>query len=202
MSVFTFFRPVLHALSDGPIIRKSIAIVLQVLSVLGVLSGIYTVIEILKASFRLPTEGTIGGLILAIVVAVAVLAIVQVLLCRAQDVVSLETSPFTVIPICSILLRACGETYAILGVAVGLGGCLFIWLSGIHPFFILGAMAGLFPQVSFGNSFLGGVVFLLSLLLLSFFGLLLFYFLAESVIVMVDIAKSMRTVVRQTESGH
>ena len=201
MSPLTFFRPVLQALSDGPIIRKSIATALQILSVLCVLSGIYTVIEILKASFRLPTEATIGGLILAIVFAAAVLAVVQVLLCRAQDVLSLEASPFTVIPICSILLRASGEVYAVLGVAVGVGGCMFIWLSGIHPFAILGAMAGLFPQVAFGNTFFGGIAFLLSLVLLSFFGLLVFYFVAESIVVMVDIAKNVRAVVKQTATA-
>ena len=75
---------------------------------------------------------------------------------------------------------------------------MFIWLSGIHPFAILGAMAGLFPQVGFGNTFFGGIAFLLSLVLLSFFGLLVFYFVAESIVVMVDIAKNVRTVAKQT----
>ena len=65
-------------------IRTSIALALRAFSVLILLAGIYGLIEILKASFRLPTEGTIGGLMLAIVFSAAVLAVMQILLCRAD----------------------------------------------------------------------------------------------------------------------
>ena len=54
-----------------------------------------------------------------------------------------------------------------------------------------------------GGTFLSGFMFLLNLALLSFFGLLLVYFLAESVVVLADIAKNTRTVAKQmTAASH
>ena len=78
---------------------------------------------------------------------------------------------------------------------------MFIWLSGINPVYLLGTVSGLFPVTAAGGTFFSGFMFLLNLVLLSFFGLLLAYFLAESVVVRVDIAKNMRTVAKQNGHG-
>jgi len=51
--------------------------------------------------------------------------------------------------------------------------------------------------VSWEPSFLGGVTFLLHLSLTAVFALLLFYFLAESSAVLVDIARHIRLLVKQ-----
>jgi hypothetical protein len=192
MSPFHRFRLVLEALDDGRVIRTSVARVLRGLAVLFLLGGVYLLVEILKTSFRLSTEGTIGGLVLATVFAAAVLGVVQIVFYRAREINEPERAPFVVIPICSILFRALGEIYATLGIAIAVGGCFYIWFSKLNPFALLGPMHRLFPSISPEATFLGGVLFLLNLGLLSFFGLLGFYFLAESVVVMVEIAKNTR----------
>ena len=56
---------------------------------------------------------------------------------------------------------------------------MFIWLSGISPVYLLGTVSGLFPVTAAGSTFFSGFMFLLNLVLLSFFGLLLAYFRAE-----------------------
>lgn len=198
MSPFYFLRPILEALNDGKLIRTSMALILQVIGVVSLLAGAYVLVEMLKISFRLQTEGTIGGLILAILFVAAVLGMVQVLFYRAANIRELDDSPYTVIPICSILLRALGEIYALFGVAVGVGGCIFIWLSGSNPFFLLPGIGGMFPVVAADRTFLGGLLFLLNFGLVSFAGVIAFYFLAESIVVMVDIAKNTRS--KQTAS--
>jgi hypothetical protein len=196
MSKF-FFYPVLQALNDGKIIRKSVAVGLQVLAVLSVLGGAYLLIEILKIAFQLPNEGTIGGLLFAIIFLAAILAIGQVFWYRASSVHELGESPFTVIPIVSILFRTIGEVYATLGFAVGVGGCLFIWFAKNNPFWLLRGLGGILPSASPETSFMGGVSFLVYLTLASFVALIVFYFLAESSVVLVDVAKHVRMLVRQ-----
>lgn len=197
MWLIRFFRPVLEALDHGDVIRTSVVLALRIFGVLAVLGGLYLLVEILKISFRLPTQGTTGGLLFAVIFVAAILAQFQIYFYRAESVRNLGESPFTVIPIFSILFRTLGEIYATLGVAVGVGGCLFIWLSGISPLRLLPGAGEIFPSVSGGGTFLDGLVFLLWLSVLSFLSLVVFYFLAEAILVVLDIARNIRLLVKQ-----
>ena len=192
-----FFYPVLRALNDGRIIRKSMVMALRVLSILSVLGGAYLFIEILKIAFQLPNEGTIGGLLFAIIFAATVLSIGQIFWYRAGSIGDLGDSPFTVIPIVSILFKTAGEVYATLGATVGVGGCLFIWFAKGNPFWLLRGLGGFLPSVSPDTTFLGGLLFLVYLAVTSFFILIVFYFLAESSVVLVDVARHVRLLVTQ-----
>ena len=200
MSKF-FFYPVLDALGDGRIIRKGVSTALQVLAVLDLLGGAYLLVEILKAAFQMPTDGTIGGLLFAVIFLGTVLAIAQILWYRAASVRNLGDSPFTVIPVVAVLLRTAGEVYATAGVSVGVGGCLFLWLAKGNPMGLLQGLGGVLPSASADASFLGGIMFLLYLSVASFFMLIVFYFLAESIVVTVDIARHVRQLVRQGAPG-
>jgi hypothetical protein len=196
MSPLNFFHPVLRALEDGKVIRKAIALALQVSGILALVAGLFLVIQVLKFSFNIQSaEGTIGGLFLGAVLVISVACVAQIFFYRAASVRALGESPFTVIPIFSILLRTLGETYATVGVSLGVGGCLFIWLAGISPLQMLGAMGGLLPSFSAEANFLGGISFLLYLTLFSLFFLIVLYFLAESVVVIADIARNVRLLV-------
>ncbi len=198
MSKF-FFYPVLEALSDGRVIRKSVAITLEALGVLSVLGGVYLLIEMLKTAFQLPAEGTIGGLLFAIIFLATILSIGQIFWYRAGSTREIKDSQFTVIPIVSTLFRTAGEVYATLSAGVAAGGCLFIWFAGTSPFGLLRELGGILPSASAETTFTGGVLFLLSLSVVSFFVLTLSYFLAESSVVLVDVARHVRLLVRQGE---
>jgi len=190
-------RKVLEAVERGVVIRAAVAVALRVLAVLFVIGGILLLIQLLKFSFNLPTaQGTAGGLILTLLLLGAIAASCQVLLYRAESVSALGESPFTVIPIVSILLRAMGELYAVAGIAVGVGGCLFVWFSGESPLGMLGGIAPFLPSVPAGGTFLDGVVLLAWAGLGSFALLLIFYFLAEAIVVMADIARNVRPLVK------
>ena len=143
-----FFHPILDALDRGDVIRTAVVFVLRALGVLTVLAGLYLLVEILKLSFQLPAQGTIGGLLFAIIFVAAIASLTQILFYRAESVRNLGESAFTVIPIFSILFRTMGETYATSGVAIGVGGCLFIWLSGLNPAQMLPGAGQLLPAVA------------------------------------------------------
>ncbi len=198
MTIFQVFRPVLDALNDGKVVRSIIALGLKVLSVLSVIGGVYFLVNVLKASFDMPAEGIIGGLVLALLLLAAFLIIGQLLSYRANDVRGLRDSAFTVIPICAILFRAFGEVYSTLGMALGIGGCLFMWLTKSNPLYLLGEMTRFFPGVVPEETFLGGIFFFVYFTLMSFIVFVVSYFVAESIIVMADAAKGIRQLTRHS----
>jgi len=195
LGVLAVTRTILRSLSEGKVIRSSMAAVLVVVAGLTLVGGLFVLIEILKFSFQLPSAaGTAGGLALALLVTAALFADSQIFLFRAQSIRELEDSPSTVIPILSILLRAVGEAYAVCALAVGVGGCLFIWLSGMNPASMLAEFAGVIPGMpAAGGTFLDGLIFLGTLALGGLISLVLFYALAEMVVVVVDIAVNIRS---------
>jgi len=198
MSPLLMIRPVLEALNDGKVVRRAVAITLRVVAGLTALGSIFLIIEGLKLSFDMPTEGTVGGLLLVVIFAASIFAVLQILFYRAGTIEGLGDSPFTVIPIVSVLLRAIGEIYAALSAAVSAGGCLFIWLAKADPLWLLGGLGAFLPTMSVEGTFLGGLLFLLYFLFLGFALLILFYFLAESTVVLADIARNIRQLVQQT----
>ena len=192
---------VLQTLSDGKIIRKGVAMALQILGVVVLVGGAYLLIEILKAALQLPTDATVGGLLFAGIFLATVLSIARMTWYRAATVRELGDTPFCVIPIVSILLRTIGEAYAALGVAVGFGGCLFLWFAKTNPLGLLQGLGAILPSTSVEVSFMGGISFLLYSTVISFFGLIFFYFLSESVVVLVDVVRHGRLLVRQGAPG-
>jgi hypothetical protein len=145
-----------------------------------------------------PTEAIIGGLLFGLIFFVAILAIGQIFWYRADCVSALEESQYTVIPIVSILFRAAGEVYATLGASMAVGGCLFIWMARAYPNLLFRGLPDVMPSFSPNLTFLGGLSFLGYVGVVSFLVLIFFYFLAESVVVMVDMASQIRLLVRHT----
>jgi zinc-ribbon domain len=201
-SGFGVLRPtttILSALSQGKVIRNSISIVLQLGAALVLLGALLAMVQILKLSFQLQSAAaTFGGVLFAILLAAALFGVSQVYLFRAQSVRELKDSPFTVIPIVSILFRAAGETYAIIAIGGGIGGCLFTWLSGSSPASLvpnLGPYAPNLAGAETGNGvFLDGLLFFAGLAVMAFISLVMAYALAEIVVVIVDIALNVRKI--------
>ncbi len=192
----------LKAMEDGRVIRKAVAVGLRVMAALVALLGVYVLVKILTASFQSLTtedrtmgEVAMGGLIFGALWVATVACVVQILRYRAASVAALGDSPFTVIPIVSILLRTAGEIYGALGLGVGIGGCVFMWLAGSNPLDMLGPVAELLPSGGRQMTFWGGILFLVTLTLTSVLVIAFSYFVAESVLVVVDIARNVRLLV-------
>jgi heme/copper-type cytochrome/quinol oxidase subunit 3 len=193
--VISPFRRALSALEAGRIIRVAVALLLRIESVLALVLGVYVVVQTLKLGFSLPTPGTIGSIMAAILLGGAFFAVCQILLYRAASAGRLGESPFTVIPIFSILFRATGEIYATLLATAGIAGCVFTWSSGISPDELVGPFMPPL-EIPAENTFLLGLFFMIVSVLAAFGILILFYFLAEAVIIIADIAKNIRSLVK------
>ena len=192
MTKSRFFRPMFDALDDGKVIRSSIALAMKILAVLSIVGGVYLLVDVLKGSFDMPTEGTIGGIILALFLAASIAIVAQMLFHRANNIHDLDNGPFMVIPICSILIRMFGEIYLAFGMATAVGGCIFIWLAKSDPIYLYGEVARYLPTMIPQMTFLGGIFFMGYFALMSLIVFIVSYFLAEAILVMADAARNLR----------
>jgi hypothetical protein len=189
-----FFYPVLDTLNDGGIIRKSVAVALRVLGVLLALAGLVLVMKILKYSFQpdTTTEATLGGMLFSVVLVAAFACVFEIHFYRARSVSQLGESPFPVLQVVSVLSRLAGEVYATLLVAVGVGGCVFLWLAKLNPLSLFGAMGAGFPPVSPEAGFVGGALLLVEMCLFALAVLVVSYMAAEGILLAADVARNVR----------
>lgn len=195
-----FYYPVLRALSDGRVIRRLVVWGLKIGAVSWVLTGLVALIAIIKLSMQLPAIATVGGVLFAVIVLATTLCIGQVYWYRAASVEELKSATFTVIPIVSILFRMAGETYGTAGIGIGVGACLFMWLSSSNPAFLLGPFGTLVPSMPVDSAFLGGLVILIYAVVVSFLFLVFMYFLAELTVLLADMAMSLQRLVKKDEA--
>jgi len=196
--VMPVFRLTMGALEKGRIIRAAVALALRIIGGFALLTGVYLVIETLKLAFNLPTTATIGGILAAALLGAATFAVFQILFYRADSISRLGESAFTVMPIFSLLFRAWGETYAAFVATLGVAGCLFTWFSGMNPAALMGAYVPVPfpPSIPMESNFVVGLIFLIVTALMAFAVLIFFYFLAEAVIVIADIARNVGLLVK------
>ena len=197
-------RPFLQPLEDGKVLRTLIALFLRIVGVCAVLGVLFLDLELVKTAFQTQsTQLTIAFLLVAALSLVAGVATFFIYFYRAASIASLGDSPFTVIPIVSLLCRAAGEVYAVAVTVLGIASCFFVWLTGQN-------LRGAFGQLSINpflnelelssGPFIGGLVTLLFALLGGFAALFFSYFLAEFVVVIADIAINVRVLAqRQTQ---
>src|ERR1035441_3866923 len=129
MKIFSILDPFFHALSDGKLIRLTVAWVLRILAIFAALTGVLGFITIIGFSLR-ATEGgmttrTAGILLGCLLLAVLILAwgylSAGILVFRAKSVEELGDSHFTVLSILSLLFRLNGELMFVMYTLLGVG---------------------------------------------------------------------------------
>jgi hypothetical protein len=198
MSNFLFFG-VLRALAKGSAIRGLMTFLLRALSIVTLVLGAYFLYLILANGFRegMPTELVILALLTILIFAATIVAAAQIFWFRSNSAHDIPEGPFIAIPVFAVFVRAIGEVYACVIVALGLVGCFGIWIAkgeGRPPMKLPGF--DLPNPTLFENSFFQGLLVLVLVLLAAVVYLLLFYFFAEAIVVTVDIAVNVRMLVR------
>lgn len=199
--MFAFLEPFFRTLNDGKILRLTAAWVLRVLAVLLAMAGLLVAIFFVRLGIRsgdnslgVHAAGVLFGALLFALIGLA-WGYLQAGICfyRARSIDELEDSQFTVLSILSLMFRLIGEQFFVTYSLLGVGGCLFVWLTDSSPLAALGMLAQELPFASNSSSgFLGGIELAVLMLLVAFVGLILFYALAESTVVLVEIAVNTR----------
>jgi hypothetical protein len=192
---YLFMRPVLEAIAKGRFFRAVVAGVWRVGAVLLGIGGFFLWIVTWKLVFSLEGGGIIGGVFYQLFFLVALYMVIHTQWIRAGDVDALPDSEFTVIPIFSIALRCTGEIYAIIVTLLGIGGFFLLTFAGAAAGSILPRDLPFPFDMALGAG--GGVVSGLILMGVAFVAaigvLMLFYFLAEALVVLVQIARDTRS---------
>ena len=190
MGNYLFMKPVLQLISVGHFFRKAFAIFLQILAVVIAIAGLVGWITVWKSVAGQDFSLILGIIIFQLFFVVAVYMVVHTMFIRAGDISALPDADYTVIPIVSISLKLCGEIYACFSTVVAISGGILIWFIGGNAFYFIRKSSLFMPGFGYGSDFLGGLMFIVGGWLVAFLVLVIFYFFAETVVVITDIAKN------------
>jgi hypothetical protein len=186
MEKFFFMRPLLDRLAQARFFCRMVAIVLRVVAALFVLFSLTTFFKAGKIIFDLPTNGILGGVLFEIFFVVAVYAVAHVLLIRARDIDRLQPGEFYALSIGPILIKLLGEAYASFVSFTAIGGGLFVWFTSMKLDKLLNPIVRmLFPSTRDDPSFMGGIEFMFSGVLVAIAAVVVCYILAEALALLV-----------------
>lgn len=201
MNLFAFLNPFFTALSDGKLIRLTVAWVLRFLAVLMALIGLFWFIAFVRFGFK-AVDGGMEGRAVGVLIGFLLFALfglvwgylaAGIFVFRARSITELGDSHFTVLSILSLLFRLNGELAFVSYTLLGVGGCLFVWFTNFSPFSELGMLSDRIPfSESTSSGFMGGIELAILFLLIAFVCIVFFYALAELSVVLVEIALNTR----------
>lgn len=178
---YLFMRPVLNLLEQERFLRRAVAVALKVGAALIILFSLALFFSAGRLLFDLPPNGILGAVLFEVFFVLAVYAAVHVLLIRARDIERLAAGDFVALRLAPILLRALAEAYAGFVSLVAIGTGFFVWFTNLSVDKVLyPAVRSLFPSMRENASFMGGIEFMLSGILVAVGVLLLAYVLAEA----------------------
>jgi hypothetical protein len=191
--------PILRALGEGKTIRKIATLIMQAFAAVFALLAVYAVVNKIRDMSGAPTEVIIVSILAMILLPAMCLVVAQIFWLRAGNTRDLPETPYTLLPIASIFMRAGGEAYAAVYAIIGLLGCLCQWIAKGNPY--EASAPSFIPVMTDANPFLAGLLFLLRCSLGSGLALLTGYFLAEGILFFVDLLVHTRMIAGQSTSA-
>jgi hypothetical protein len=181
MEKYFFIRAFINLLGQPRFFSRMIAVIIRVGTALIVLFSIPTFFQAGKLTFELSANKMLGGILFEIFFVVAVYAAVHVLLIRARDVDDLPAKEFYALPLGGVLIKMIGEVYASYVALVAVGGGIFVWFTAKKLGTILNpTILWLFPVAHDDATFIGGIGFMISGVLVAIAVLIVSYMLAEA----------------------
>ena len=180
MNKLLFIGPLLALLARGDFFVRALAMALRVLAALTVLFSLTTFFHAGRLLFELPVHAILGGVFFEVFLVLAVYAAVHVLLIRSRHIESLGEGDHAALRAAPLLFRLGGELYAAFVGLMAIGGGIFVWFTGMSQNKMLNSfLHALFPTVRDNPTFMSGLEFMLSGLLMSVAVLVVTYLLAD-----------------------
>lgn len=181
-------EPFVESLSKGPFFRKILALAMRIAAVLMVFVGLYVVLGMIGTTIMaIRTDAARAlGTLMAMVLAIAVFfLVVKILLFRARSILILGDGDYPVLQMSALLLRTSSEVLALIFAGAGLISGIMHWFGGAY-FPIPGLWDSFFLPGA--PSFVLGLGMILSGLFQAVTVLIVFYLLAELLLLFRNIA--------------
>ncbi|TFH41942.1 MAG: hypothetical protein E4G96_04480 [Chrysiogenales bacterium] len=190
MDKFLFMKPVLRLISDGNFFKNVFAWFLKILGILTAAGFLGVSYQMWKGAGDAPGRMIAGMIIIQLFIIVLGYIIVHLFFIRSSDVDSLpDAGDYKVIPLVVIASKLFGEILAAFFSVLGIAGGLAVWIGGpmlggvLRQIPMLGGMSG-------GHVAIAGITMIIMGALYGYLFLMLFYFLAEQIGVLVDISRN------------
>lgn len=187
---YFFMSTLLRRLGQPDFFCRLIAVALRVAAALVVLLSLTIVFKVGKITFELAHDRVLGGILFELFFVLGVYAAVHALLIRARDIEAVTGLESYSISVLVLLLRLLGEAYCAFVVLMSIGGGLFVWFTNQSLGGALGPLVrALFPTVG-DDSFLGGIEFMASGMLIGLGGLIVAYAASQALALLVRPARN------------
>jgi hypothetical protein len=178
---YFFMGPLLERLGQPEFFSRLISIALRATAALIVLLSLTIVFKVGKITFDLTHDKVLGGILFEVFFALAVYAAVHAILIRARDIRAVKNGDAYSISVLILLLKLLGEAYCVFIGLTAIGSGLFVWFTGQNLANVLGPLLrALFPGVTDESSFMGGIEFMASGLLIGLAALVVAYAAAQA----------------------
>jgi hypothetical protein len=159
-SRYFFMRALLDRLTQPVFFGRIIAVALRVVAALIGLFSLTVFFKVGKLTFELPAEHAVGGVLFEVFFVLAVVAAIQVLLLRANNIEEPKGGDTYAIATISLLLKLVGEMYCAFVALVAIGGGLFVWFTNQGLERVLGPVKAIVSEFGGDPTFMGGIQFM------------------------------------------
>jgi len=196
MGSLLFVPGMLRTIGRGDLFRSIVSIVLYVVALLVAILSLVGLVGAAGLAFEL--HGAAVGLFFGVILLVASYAAVHTIWIRAGTVRDGPGGDYVVTPIAAVLMRLLGELYAVFAGILSVGGALLA-LFGVRLARLTSDFAIGIPGSGSGTGIAGAAMILAWGWVSAFVALIVAYFVAESILVLADIAGSVKATRRIAE---
>lgn len=183
MRKIKIFDKSINSLESGKFFKVLYSIMFKVIAVLFALSSIFTIINSWKLTKYLNTTGFIGLILAELVMVIGVIIIIIIVWKRANELIDIRESRYTILAIVSHLFKSIGEVGLIFVNISSISSAITIWFAVGYLNDILDKLIKRFPLAAYlkyisDSGIAAGVLLIIGSFFYSLFVLILFYFWA------------------------
>lgn len=173
---YFFMAPLIEKFGQPEFFCRIMAMALRVTAALIVLLSLTIIFKVGKVTFELPHDRVLGGILFEVCFVLAVYCAVHAFVLRARDIELIKGGDSYSISVLVTLLKLLGEAYCAFVGLMSIGGGLFVWFTNRSLGNVLGPLVrALFPVVGEDSTFMSGIEFMASGLLISLGALVVAY---------------------------
>ena len=182
MEKFLFIKVVLDKLSKEDFFKKTLALFIRILLALLLISVLVSWIKLWKVVFDLGGNALVGGIIFQLLFIIGMYMITHIVMIRTENILKLKTEKYYLFPLGAVVIQMIGEAWASFLVFMGISGGILIWFAGNSSRSVIRnvPMINLLGRIGLKGDFLGGLTFMVQLIITGCIVIFVSYLLSES----------------------